>query len=262
MRFAVIGHPIAHSLSPELHTAWLEAAGLFGCYDLIDVTEQQLPQIITKLRTHQLDGINVTIPHKTAIIPYLDRLEPAAQKAGAVNTVYRQDGQLIGANTDGIGFVRALIERRPSFQKTLVLGAGGAARGIIAALPGDVTITNRTEERSKAVADEFGATVLPWQETFDLTSYDVIINTTSVGMAPHIEARPIELTETHALICDIIYRPTPTRLLREAIEKGLDTLDGVPMFVLQAAEAFERFTGQAPDLALGEQVIRKQLEEF
>ncbi|HAZ39886.1 MAG TPA: shikimate dehydrogenase, partial [Exiguobacterium sp.] len=92
MRFAVIGHPIAHSLSPELHTAWLEAAGLFGCYDLIDVTEHELPRIITKLRTHQLDGINVTIPHKTAIIPFLDRLEPAAQKAGAVNTVYWKNG--------------------------------------------------------------------------------------------------------------------------------------------------------------------------
>jgi shikimate dehydrogenase len=211
---------------------------------------------------HQLDGINVTLPHKTAIIPYLDRLEPAAQKAGAVNTVYWKNGQVIGANTDGIVFIRALTERRPSFQKTLVLGAGGAARGIIAALPGDVTLTNRTEERSRAVAAEFGTHVLPWHETFDLTSYDVIINTTSVGRAPHVEARPIELTVTNALICDIIYRPTPTCLLREATEKGLDKLDGVPMFVLKAAEARERFTGQARDLALGEQVIRKQLEEF
>ncbi|VWX38097.1 shikimate dehydrogenase [Exiguobacterium oxidotolerans] len=261
MRFAVIGHPIAHSLSPVLHEAWLEAAGLFGCYSMIDVEADDLEQVVRQLRMRELDGINVTIPYKTAIIPFLDRLEPSAEKAGAVNTVYVDGMELVGANTDGTGFVRALSARQSS-ENILVIGAGGAARGIVAALDGTVTIMNRTDQRARALAAEFQAQAIDWSESPDLTPYDTIINTTSVGMMPRVEATPIELTETRALICDIIYRPTPTQLLRDASARGLATLDGVPMFVLQAAEAFERFTGHAPDLTLGEQVIRKQLEEY
>lgn len=261
MHFAVIGHPIAHSLSPMLHETWLKAAGLFGCYTMVDVEAEELESLVLQLRTRQLDGINVTIPYKSAIIPFLDRLEPAAARAGAVNTVYWDGDDLVGANTDGTGFARALASRT-SAERTLVIGAGGAARGIIPMLPGHVTIMNRTNQTAERVADEFGQHAVAWSRTIDLTPYDVIINTTSVGMAPQIEETPIDLTATTALICDIIYRPTPTRLLREATASGLDTLDGVLMFVLQAAEAFERFTGHKPDIALGEQVIRKQLEEL
>ena len=261
MQFAVIGHPIAHSLSPMLHETWLNAAGLFGCYTMVDVEADQLETFVQQVRARQFDGINVTIPHKSTIIPFLDRLEPAAVRAGAVNTVYWDGDELVGANTDGTGFARALATRTHA-KNSLVIGAGGAARGIIPMLPGHVTVTNRTNQTAERVAVEFGQSAVPWSRTLDLTPYDVIINTTSVGMAPAIDQTPIELTATTALICDIIYRPTPTRLLREATANGLDTLDGVLMFVLQAAEAFERFTGHPPDLALGEQVIRKQLEEF
>ena len=261
MHFAVIGHPIAHSLSPMLHETWLKAAGLFGCYTMVDVEADALESLVMQLRNRQLDGINVTIPYKTAIIPFLDRLEPAAARAGAVNTVYWDGDELVGANTDGIGFARSLAAQGTTTTNLLVIGAGGAARGIIPALSGCETVMNRTDATAQQVATELGCNSIPWSKVVDLTPYDVVINTTSVGMAPNLEAMPIELTETTALICDIIYRPTPTRLLREATASGLDTLDGVLMFVLQAAEAFERFTGQKPDLALGEQVIRKQLEE-
>lgn len=260
MRFAVIGHPIAHSLSPMLHSAWLEAAGLFGCYTALDVEPGRLDAVIRRLRDRELDGLNVTIPHKEAIIPYLDRLEESASRAGAVNTVYRIGNELIGANTDGTGFVKSLERTGHVSKDILIIGAGGAARGIISALKTKVTVANRTFEHALRLAAEFDCEALPL-DAVDLKAFDTIINTTPVGMSPNTQQSPLVLDGATALVCDIIYRPTPTLLLKEAARLGLPTLDGVGMFVGQASEAFTRFTGNTPDFAYGEQVIRKQLEE-
>jgi len=220
MRLAVIGHPIAHSLSPMLHTAWLEAAGLFGCYTALDVEPGRLDAVIRRLRDGELDGLNVTIPHKEAIIPYLDRLEESASRAGAVNTVYRIGNELIGANTDGSGFVKSLERTGHAAKDILVIGAGGAARGIISALGTQVTVANRTYEHALRLAAEFDCEARPL-DAIDLKGFDTIINTTPVGMSPNIRESPPVLDGANALVCDTLSRPTPSLPPQEAPRLGV-----------------------------------------
>lgn len=261
MNLAVIGHPIAHSLSPQLHEQWLRASGLFGRYEAIDATPDQLPALFAAMREGDWDGFNVTIPYKEVVVRYLDDLDEAAKHAGAVNTVYKRDGRLIGTNTDGTGLVQALMPYTDFTGRVLIVGAGGAARGIVQALPTrDVTIVNRTVERAKALADTFGVVYTTFDE-MDVSRYDVIIQTTSVGMDERSTPLSLEGLRQNTVVCDIIYRPLVTPMLQEAKRRGAKVVTGVAMFVGQGALSFEKWTGVKPDETVGKKLIEGLLEE-
>ena len=261
MRLAVIGHPIAHSLSPVLHEQWLRASGLFGRYEALDVAEEDFSGLFQAMRDGEWDGFNVTIPYKEPVIPYLDELDLAATDAGAVNTVYKRDGKLIGTNTDGAGLVAALSPLTDWSGRVLVIGAGGAARGIISALPTrDVTITNRTRERAERLAERFGIEAKAFVDV-DIARYDVIIQTTSVGMDGVHSPQSLNGLRQNTVVCDIIYRPLVTPFLKEAAKKGAIIVNGTAMFVGQGALAFEFWTGVKPDRFVGMKLIESLLEE-
>lgn len=261
MNLAVIGHPIAHSLSPQLHEQWLRASGLFGRYEAIDATLDELPALFAAMREGDWDGFNVTIPYKEVVVRYLDDLDEAAKQAGAVNTVYKRDGRLIGTNTDGAGLVQALMPYTDFRGRVLIVGAGGAARGIVQALPTrDVTIVNRTMERAKALADTFGVVYTTFDE-LNLSRYDVIIQTTSVGMDERSTPLSLEGLRQNTVVCDIIYRPLVTPMLQEAKRRGAKIVTGVAMFVGQGALSFEKWTGVKPDETVGKKLIEGLLEE-
>lgn len=261
MNLAVIGHPIAHSLSPQLHEQWLRASGLFGRYEAIDATPDELPALFAAMREGDWDGFNVTIPYKEVVVRYLDDLDEAAKQAGAVNTVYKRDGRLIGTNTDGAGLVQALMPYTDFTGRVLIVGAGGAARGIVQALPTrDVTIVNRTVERAKALADTFGVVYTTFDE-MDVSRYDVIIQTTSVGMDERSTPLSLEGLRQNTVVCDIIYRPLVTPMLQEAKRRGSKVVTGVAMFVGQGALSFEKWTGVKPDETVGKKLIEGLLEE-
>ncbi|MCT4775878.1 MULTISPECIES: shikimate dehydrogenase [Exiguobacterium] len=261
MRLAVIGHPIAHSLSPVLHEQWLRASGLFGRYEALDVTPDELADLFQQMRDGVWDGFNVTIPYKETVIPYLDELDQAAEAAGAVNTVYKRDGKLIGTNTDGAGLVAALDRWTDWTGRVLVIGAGGAARGIISALPTrDVTVTNRTMERAERLADAFGIEAQALEDV-DIARYDVIIQTTSVGMDGVDSPRSLKGLRQNTVVCDIIYRPLVTPFLKEAAKADAKIVNGTAMFVGQGALAFEYWTGVRPDQLVGMKLIERLLEE-
>ncbi|WP_214734462.1 shikimate dehydrogenase [Exiguobacterium sp. s154] len=261
MNLAVIGHPIAHSLSPQLHEQWLRASGLFGRYEAIDATPDQLPALFAAMREGDWDGFNVTIPYKEVVVRYLDDLDEAAKHAGAVNTVYKRNGRLIGTNTDGAGLVQALMPYTDFTGRVLIVGAGGAARGIVQALPTrDVTIVNRTVERAKALADTFGVVYTTFDE-MDISRYDVIIQTTSVGMDERSTPLSLEGLRQNTVVCDIIYRPLVTPMLQEAKRRGAKVVTGIAMFVGQGALSFEKWTGVKPDETIGKKLIEGLLEE-
>lgn len=261
MNLAVIGHPIAHSLSPQLHEQWLRASGLFGRYEAIDATPDELPALFAAMREGDWDGFNVTIPYKEVVVRYLDDLDEAAKHAGAVNTVYKRDGRLIGTNTDGAGLVQALMPYTDFTGRVLIVGAGGAARGIVQALPTrDVTIVNRTVERAKALADTFEVVYTTFDE-MDVSRYDVIIQTTSVGMDERSTPLSLEGLRQNTVVCDIIYRPLVTPMLQEAKRRGAKVVTGVAMFVGQGALSFEKWTGVKPDETVGKKLIEGLLEE-
>lgn len=261
MRLAVIGHPIAHSLSPVLHEQWLRASGLFGRYEALDVTADELTPLFQAMREGEWDGFNVTIPYKETVIPLLDELDEAAKLAGAVNTVYKRDGRLIGTNTDGFGLVEALNPYTNWSGEILIVGAGGAARGIVSALPTRrIVVTNRTVERAERLAEEFGVTAIP-NGSIQLDQFDVVIQTTSVGMDAIHSPLPLNGLRQNTVVCDIIYRPLITPFLIDATNRGAKAVNGIAMFVGQGAKAFEHWTGVKPDQLTGIKLIETLLEE-
>ncbi|KIL44478.1 shikimate dehydrogenase [Jeotgalibacillus soli] len=261
--YGVIGYPIEHSKSPMMHNAWFRNENFEGYYHPFKIEKNQLGNAIRGMKALQMKGWNVTIPYKEAIIPFLDEVDAAAVAIGAVNTVVYKNGKWVGTNTDGDGFVASLSLKRTKEQlKTssiLLIGAGGAAKGIYYALVNagvnNIHIANRTVERassliSKIAADGNFKGISLDSATEQLTQYDIIINTTSVGMYPEIDSVPIEVTNIKAgtLAVDIIYNPLETAFLKAAKERGAETLNGVGMFVYQGALAFEHWTGIRPDI--------------
>jgi shikimate dehydrogenase len=259
--FAVIGNPIAHSLSPVMHRAGYHAVGLDAEYQKFEVPPEGLGDAVRGLRGLGFTGWNVTVPYKERIIPFLDELTIEAQRAGAVNTVKVCEGRLLGHNTDGAGFVRSLrdyIDLNPGMN-VVILGAGGAARGIAMALAPfgiQLHILNRTLERAKGLVQnirelggqaEFGE----WGPGDWLTQADCVIQTTSIGLRN--EPYPFSLQEIapHTLVVDIIFNPWETSFLREAKDKGCRTINGVEMLLYQGVLAWEFWLGgQAPVQAM------------
>ncbi|ETT44477.1 MULTISPECIES: shikimate dehydrogenase [unclassified Paenibacillus] len=265
----VMGDPIAQSKSPLMHGAALQALGLSGAYVPLHITPDKLGDAVQAIRTLGFRGVNVTIPHKVAVMQYLDRLDSSAVDVGAVNTIVNDNGILTGFNTDGIGYVRSLMtEAVPDLTGTriLVIGAGGAARGIVSALlkeqPASVLIVNRNEERARQLADSFSSRGSLTGAGMDavpgvLGSMDIVINTTSVGMYPHMEDMPIDPSGLHEgmIVSDLIYNPLHTRLLTESLKRGCSVHGGLGMFVYQGAYALEYWTGLEAPAAIMRQTI-------
>lgn len=252
--YAVIGDPIAHSLSPFMHDTWFDEHGIDAAYIPIHVEPSQLEKSFEAMKTLGISGFNITLPHKQSIVPFLGKLEESAMQMNAVNTVNFDGTQYIGSNTDGDGFVRSLLVHPiDKASKVLLIGAGGAARGIAYALKragfSDVTITNRTFRRAEELAAETGGSAVTLKDSEEgLAEFAILIQTTSVGLATG-EALPISLEQVKAgtLVADIIYNPLETPFLKRAEEKNCVTLNGVGMFVYQGAIAFEKWTGIQPD---------------
>ncbi|MEX0781105.1 MAG: shikimate dehydrogenase [Dehalococcoidia bacterium] len=252
----IIGHPVAHSLSPVFQGAAFAHCGLDVRYELWETTGDGLHARLTNLRGEQYLGANVTIPHKETVIPFLDELGGQSARVGAVNTIVNRGGRLFGFNTDGPGFVAALRNEShfdPAGRSFILLGAGGAARGIAFALAESraerVDIANRGPHRASRLAlatTEAGCDSHALPLDAPLARYDCIVNCTSLGMKGALENRmpaTIEGAKPGALVVDIVYRPEATPLLAAARAAGHPTLGGLPMLVYQGALAFELWTG-------------------
>jgi shikimate dehydrogenase len=256
--YGVIGDPIRHSKSPIMLNRAFGERGINGAYAAFHVEPGKLGEAIGGIRALGFRGLNVTIPHKIEVMKYLDEIHPGARAAGAVNTIVNENGRLIGYNTDGIGYVRSLKEEAEpnlSGRTILVLGAGGASRGILWALaqekPAKLLLANRTDEKAvelaKAFAPEIDVTAIAWTDVeAACRDADVVINTTSVGMSPNVEATPIDPAwlKHGAIASDLIYNPLQTKFIREAEARGCRAHGGLGMFIYQGAYAFEYWTGQ------------------
>ena len=255
--YAVVGDPIAQSMSPVMHDQWMDDNALDATYIPIHATAENLEQTISSLRTLGCSGWNVTVPHKQAILPFLDEVDESAKVMNAVNTVYQTEhGKLIGANTDGAGFVKSLQEFTDSVKgPVLLIGAGGAARGIAFALQsagyGPLYFTNRTASRAAelATAMDDGHAVSIEDAEQRLAEFGLIVQTTSVGMNFAQSGVPLDPKNvaSGAVVADIIYNPLETEFLQQAKQAGAQTMNGVGMFVHQGALAFEKWTGVYPD---------------
>ena len=264
--YAVIGDPVHQSMSPTMHDAWFAEKELHASYIPIHVQQTRLKQTVESFRLLGCSGWNVTVPHKSAIMPFLDEIDASAQVMNAVNTVeVLADGSLRGSNTDGNGFVQSLEElfgRQGVGKEVLVIGAGGAARGISYALHqagyGPITFTNRTIETAIALsADIPNSTTLSMADAeARLASFGLIVQTTSVGMNFAQAGIPLnpENVARGTIVADIIYNPLETEFLKEAHKRGALTMNGIGMFVHQGALSFEKWTESKPNT---EKMIKK-----
>lgn len=255
LRAGVIGWPVRHSLSPHIHRFWLGEAGIDGHYEAIVVPPEWLADSVDRFRAGGWRGFNVTVPHKETILPLLDRIDPIAEAIGAVNTVVAiGDGKFEGRNSDAPGFLASLreTEKLATDKPVAVLGAGGAARAVVAALRGagcaDIRIANRNRERAERLAESLTASVWDWSRRSEmLESAGLLVNTTSLGMAgqPPLE---IELSAlpTDAVVTDVVYRPLATDLLLQAAARGNPIVDGLGMLLHQAVEGFAAWFGVRP----------------
>lgn len=270
-KFALIGQPLSHSLSPSIHAAAYHDLQLHGHYDLLETATEHVEGVIELVRTGEIDGLNVTIPHKVTVMPFLDAIDEDANAIGAVNTIKKVGDQVIGYNTDAQGFKESLLERlhikTVRQQRILVIGAGGAARAIVHTLGKDgavLTIVNRTISKAEELAGmyPFDVTHLTIEAAeMILNQFDIVINTTSVGMSSFTNKSPIKLDRlaSSTLVCDLIYNPLETILLKEAKNRGNPTLNGVGMLVNQAALAIEIWTGKKPNRKLMEETLVREV---
>lgn len=264
-QLGLIGYPIEHSLSPWIHKNFLKNNNLVGDYSLIEISpEEDFNEAMEELKKSELNGFNVTVPYKEMIIGYLDDIDEQALQIGAVNTVLCQDGKWIGYNTDGAGYVRSLESKYPNItaDKTLeilILGAGGAAKGIYHGLVGagydKITLANRTIEKAQDIIKHDSenphrkvVTIAEVEEQLEV--YDVIVQTTSVGMKPHVDETIISCNFSNkgAIISDIVYQPILTKTLQCAMEQNVRIHFGHTMLLYQAQLAFEIWTGLNPEM--------------
>jgi shikimate dehydrogenase len=274
----VFGYPVEHSLSPAMHNAAFAALRLAFIYIPFPVSPDALGSAIRSLPALGIVGVNLTIPHKENVLPFLDAITDEAREVGAVNTVHCLDGRLLGDNTDGRGFYEPLREMGVSLQgrQVVVLGAGGAARSVVFRLlreGANVVLTNRTPERAERLAQDaasagYGAQVrvVGGSEEGELgnaiAGAELLVHTTRVGMHPTTDALPVvplEAFHPNLLVYDLVYNPVETRLIQEARHRGCRTLTGVKMLVYQGAAAFERWTGVWPPTDVMEAAVLEGL---
>ncbi|SER84100.1 shikimate dehydrogenase [Psychrobacillus sp. OK032] len=265
--FAVIGNPIAHSLSPYMHSTWLKEQHIDASYIPILVDEENLHDAVNSLKLLGCSGWNVTVPYKEAIIPYLDKIDQSAIGIGAVNTVVKtEDGRFVGYNTDGLGFIESLGPISQT-NRILILGAGGAARGIAHAFTqlgfSQIAIANRTYANAQRLVEELQlGQALPLEVAEEaLAQFDIIIQTTPQGMKNSTATLPIQLNQIkeHAIVADIVYNPLVTPFLEEAKKYNVRTVNGLGMLVHQGALAFSYWNGIKPNT---EQMVERLTEQL
>lgn len=272
----LIGDPVKHSISPQIHNSAFRELGLDYVYVAFRVSSNNLADSIRGIKSLEIDGINVTIPHKSAIITELDEVHETAKKIGAVNTIKKTEKGLKGFNTDGIGVLKSLKERIGGLKnkKILLLGAGGAARAIsfILAEKGvELTISNRTVSKGEELANEIEnetkskVSHIPQEKKAmaeEIKSSDILINSTSVGMHPKVDETLVESEDMHSelVVMDIVYNPLKTRLLEEAEKAGAETISGLGMLVYQGAASFEIWIDEEPPIKIMKEAARKALE--
>lgn len=257
----VIGWPVAHSRSPALHGHWLKRHGIRGHYVPLAVAPEHLAQVLHALPRAGFVGANVTIPHKEAVLALADVVTDRAALIGAANTlIFRPDGRIHADNTDGYGFTANLFQNAPDWQPTsgpaALIGAGGAARAVVAALlecgVPEIRIANRTRIRADQIKAEFGARVVvyDWAQIGNmLDGAATVVNCTSMGMQGTQPLRvPMDALPATALVTDLVYTPLDTLFLREARARGCTTVDGLGMLLHQAAPGFERWFGTHPQV--------------
>lgn len=257
----VIGSPIAHSKSPKLHRHWLSTYGISGDYVPLHVESENLESVLRALPKMGFVGVNITIPHKIAVMEFADQISDRATLIGAANTlVLKQDGRILADNTDGFGFLANLKQGAPSWKAdagpALVFGAGGAARAVISALldagSREIFLTNRTRPKSDALRAEFGSkiTVVEWVQAGNFVERAAtIVNTTSLGMVGSAEFRvPLDGLRAGTVVTDLVYNPLRTKLLDTAAEAGCVTVDGLGMLLHQGVPGFERWFGVRPEV--------------
>lgn len=260
-RVGLIGWPVEHSVSPAMQNAAFDALGMSWHYSILPTPPSQIGITLAMIEEEDFRGANVTVPHKKAVMPYLDEITETAQAIGAVNTIVVEKDRLIGDNTDAHGFMTALVESgfKPTDQHVLVLGAGGAAHAVVYALAQTecaIVIFNRTAARATRLSRRMDALgcgkSVAWMssevslETADLPPFDMVVNATSVGMWPDVDASPWPNTVAFPSDCtvfDLVYNPRETRLMRQARTAGVKTVSGLDMLVHQGALAFQRWTG-------------------
>ena len=257
----VIGSPVAHSRSPKLHTHWLQKYGIPGYYIPMDIEHKNLEAAIRAMPKLGFVGINITIPHKVTVLGLADVVTDRAALIGAANTlIFRADGKIHADNTDGYGFVENLRAGAPDWDPksgpAAVIGAGGAARAVLAALLDvgvpEIRLTNRTRSRAETLRAEFGTkiSVCDWVKAGNsLDGAATVVNASSLGMEGKSEFRvPLDALSSSAVVTDLVYTPLETEFLKAAAERGCTTVDGLGMLIHQAAPAFERWFGQRPEV--------------
>ena len=251
-KYFVIGNPINHSLSPKLHNYWLKENNIDAIYDKKKIEEKDLQTIISEVKEKKINGINVTVPFKRAVIPYLDKLSPEAEQTQSVNTIILSNDNLVGHNTDIFGFDKAIknLNFDMGGKKIFILGAGGVVPSIVLALNkmnvSKIIISNRTKEKAENLKSRFhNLEILEWG---DINDFDVIINATSLGL----NKEPINLDfskfANNKLFYDVIYNPEETNFLKEGKKLGNKTENGKLMFIYQAFEAFKLWHGIEPQI--------------
>jgi len=261
---ALIGDPVEHTMSPAIHNAAFSEMGLDYVYVAFGVKADEVPAAINSMKALNIRGMSVTMPHKVAVLKLLDKLDPLAEKIGAVNTVVNDDGILTGYNTDATGFLQAMLERgiEPKGKNITVLGAGGASKAVSFILSdrgANLVILNRLQEFDWAVelARKISQTFSKNVEALELNrdnlvktlgKTDILVNATSVGMSPDIDETPVpsELLKPGLIVYDIIYNPVKTKLLKDGEAAGAEIISGVDMLVWQGVHAFEKWTGLKP----------------
>ncbi len=274
----IFGDPIEHVMSPKMQNAILQDLGLNYVYVPFHVVDSNLKGAVQAIKALNIQGINVTIPHKVSIIPYLDEIEDTAQKIGSINTIKNENGRLIGRNTDGEGCLQAIEESGFDIRgkKAIILGAGGAAKAIafyLAQKLDALTILNRSQENLNLLVNQLKTHVsipitgLLFKENKQVKASfrdaDLLINTTPIGMSPNIHASPIteDLLHSDLFVNDIVYNPITTQLLQHAEQIGCQTLSGVDMLVNQGAIGFKWWTGKTPNKKLMKKIVMQHLQQ-
>jgi shikimate dehydrogenase len=252
-KFLVIGNPIDHSLSPKLHNYWINNNSINAIYEKQKLNENELEQVILQIRNKKISGVNVTVPFKKTVIPYLDELSHESQKTQSVNTIYLKDNKVVGHNTDIVGFETSIkkSEYDPNNKEVLILGAGGVVPSIIFALikmkVSKIKICNRTKEKAENLKKIYkNIEIIDWGET---SNFDMIINATSLGLkeTDNLNLNFSSVTK-NKFFYDVIYNPSETNFLKMGRELGNKTLNGKLMFIYQALSAFNIWHNQKPKI--------------
>lgn len=265
---AVIGYPIEHSLSPHMHNAALAAMGLDMTYVAFKIHPMDLREAVLGLRALRCVGFNVTVPHKETIMPFLGQVDAEASFIGAVNTVVNKTGKLIGYNTDGIGFMRSLEEEGVDAEgkRVLIIGSGGAARAVswyLCQHAAEVALQSRNPETSRVLVQDLSinyTNALSVADQSTIADYDIVINTTPLGLKEHEERTPVDVSALREgqVVVDLIYRDTP--LLQQARARGLKTVNGLGMLLWQGVFALELFTGEEPPVRVMRDALNKAMK--